>query len=164
MALQASSSPGQKRRSSQTSVWPESPRVGGSAWPFSRRSPSGHGGLALGKASPPSWLLPLPGSASQGPLWWGTTLLILQMEKLRHPGVVAWTWCQGHRVREAELVSNPGQSHCSERPGCKTGGTPTLTASALPEGSREQCPHVGGPVPGGKTRPQKDGEQVSWAV
>lgn len=164
MALQASSSPGQKRRSSQTSVWPESPRVGGSAWPFSRCSPSGHGGLALGKASPPSWLLPLPGSASQGPLWWGTTLLILQMEKLRHPGVVAWTWCQGHRVREAELVSNPGQSHCSERPGCKTGGTPTLTASALPEGSREQCPHVGGPVPGGKTRPQKDGEQVSWAV
>lgn len=162
--MQASSSPGQKRRSSQTSVWPESPRVGGSAWPFSRCSLSGHGGLVLGKASPPSWLLPLPGSASQGPFWWGATLLILQMEKLRHPGVVAWTWRQGHRVREAELVSNPSQSHCSERPGCKTGGTPTLTASALPEGSREQCPHVGGPFPGGKARPQKDGEQVSWAV
>lgn len=37
--------------------------MGGLARPFSRRSPSGHRGPALGKASPPSWLTP----ASQSP-------------------------------------------------------------------------------------------------
>lgn len=44
------------------------------------------------------------------------------------------------------------------------GGHPYTHSISPSEGSQKQCPRVDGPFPGGKTSPQKDGEQVSWAI
>ena len=42
------------------------------------------------------------------------------------------------------------------------GGHPYIHSISPSKGSREQYLRIDGPFPGGKARPQKDGEQVSW--